>query len=138
MNYLTVDLYNDFECAADACPNTCCADWRIKIDEKAYQKMVDNQDRLGVPAEEWIEKEDNIYTARLDENGRCLMLDENNLCSIVRKLGPEYLCVTCMGYPRRLRIFGSVIEGYLNMSCPEVIVSASCAVFAGRQKWAFS
>lgn len=121
MNYLTVDLYKDFECVADACPNTCCGGWRIEIDEKTYQKMVDNQERLGVPAEEWISQEDDAYLVNLDENGRCPMLNENNLCRIVLKLGPEYLCTTCMGYPRSLRIFGNVIEGQLSMSCPEVI-----------------
>ncbi len=121
MNYLTVDLYKDFECVADACPNTCCAGWQIGIDPIAYQKMVDNQERLGVPAKEWISENDGAYVAKLDENGRCPMLDEKNLCKIVLKLGPEYLCTTCMGYPRTLRIFGNVTEGWLNMSCPEVI-----------------
>ncbi len=29
MNYLAVDLYQDFECIADACPNTCCAGWTL-------------------------------------------------------------------------------------------------------------
>ena len=122
MNYLMVDLYKDFRCSADACPNTCCAGWRIIVDEDAYQKMVDHQKELGTPAADWIEKEeDGLYTVKLAGEQRCPMLTEKNLCRVVLNLGPDYQCITCMEYPRILRTFGSVLEGSLSMSCPEVI-----------------
>ena len=44
MNYLAVDLFRDFECIADACPNTCCAGWGITIDESTHQKMIEHEE----------------------------------------------------------------------------------------------
>ena len=45
MNYLTVDLYKDFKCIASACPNTCCAGWRIIIDEATCKKMAEHEEQ---------------------------------------------------------------------------------------------
>lgn len=120
MNYLTVDLYKEFKCIADACPNTCCAGWHIAIDESTYKKMADHEEQLGIPAKDWLLKTDHGICAKL-ENQRCLMLNHNNLCKVVLTLGPEYLSNTCQTYPRKLHQYGSVIEGYLSMSCPAVI-----------------
>ena len=39
MNHIAVDIYRDFECIAGACPNTCCAGWRIDIDAETSRKM---------------------------------------------------------------------------------------------------
>ncbi len=49
------------------------------------------------------------------------MLTENHLCKVVLRLGPQYLCDTCRTYPRMSRQYGSFMEEYLLMSCPEVI-----------------
>ena len=121
MNIILADLYNDFECIADACPNTCCAGWRIIIDKKTYQKMVDNEDKLGVPVQDWILEKENTYNVKLENDGRCPMLKENDLCKVVLALGPSYLSHTCTSYPRIYRQYGNVIEGHLTSSCPHVI-----------------
>lgn len=120
MNYLTADLYKDFECIAGACPNTCCVGWRIIIDEATCKKMTEHEEQLGVPAKDWLIETDKGTCAKL-ENQRCYMLDDNNLCKVVLKLGPEYLSNTCQVYPRKWHKYGSVMEGYLSMSCPDVI-----------------
>lgn len=120
MNYLTVDLYKDFKCIAGACPNTCCAGWRISIDQTTCKKMKEHEEQLGVLAEDWLIETGNGICARL-ENQRCYMLDNNNLCKVVLKLGSEYLSDTCQIYPRKWRQYGSILEGYLSMSCPHVV-----------------
>ena len=120
MNYLSIDLYKDFECIAGDCPNTCCAGWTILIDEATRQKMVEKEDDLGVKAEEWLIDRNGATCAKLT-NFRCCMLNENNLCNVVLKLGPEYLSETCKQYPRLLAKYGSVIECHMSLSCPEII-----------------
>lgn len=121
MHYLAVDLLYDFQCIADACPNTCCAGWNIAIDEKTYQKMVENEEILGIAADDWLEKKDKIYFSILDNERRCRMLNEKNLCNVVLKLGSKYLSDTCTCYPRIISRYGSVMEGNIQVSCPEVI-----------------
>ncbi len=120
MNYLAIDLLYDFQCIADACPNTCCVGWVISIDEETHQKMVENEDRLGVAADDWLEKKEKGSLVKMD-NGRCPMLNEKNLCNVVLILGPEYLSNTCTCYPRVMSQYGSVIEGHFKVSCPEII-----------------
>lgn len=120
MNYLSIDLYNDFECIAGNCPNTCCAGWGIIIDEDTRQKMVEKEAVLGVPAKDWLKDVNGTTFVKLAGH-KCSMLNENNLCNVVLKLGPEYLSKTCQQYPRLLVKYGNVIEINMSMSCPEVI-----------------
>lgn len=121
MNYLAVDLYHDFECIADACPNTCCAGWSITIDASTHKKMIECEQQLGIPAEEWLMEHNGSIIAKLKDH-RCPMLNDSNLCHVVLKLGPEYLSDTCKQYPRRFRQYGNMLEMHLTMSCPDVIV----------------
>lgn len=121
MNYLSVDLYQDFQCIADSCPEDCCHGWTVNIDKDTYQKMVENEDKLEIPASDWLFEKDGGYQVKLNPDGRCPMLDEHNLCRVVRKLGPEYLSHVCTVYPRMHMKYGGVIEGYLTLSCSHVV-----------------
>lgn len=120
MNYLTVDLYSDFKCIAEACPNTCCSGWDIIIDNATHQKMIEHEKELGVPAKDWLEEKNGKIYAKL-KGQRCCMLNEQNLCHVVCTLGEEYLSETCQLYPRAIRPYGNVVEVHLSISCPEII-----------------
>ena len=119
MNYLTVDVYKDFTCVADACLNTCCVGWKIFIDNDTYEKMVEKEKCLGMQAKDWITDGKDHFV--ILKNQRCPMLSDDNLCKVVLKLGPEYLSNVCTHYPRTNIQYGGFIEGYLNTSCSEVI-----------------
>lgn len=120
MNYLTVDLFKDFNCIADACPNTCCSGWGIIIDEDTHHKMVEHEEQLGIAAKDWLLETDKGFIVKLNQK-RCPMLDDCNLCNVVKKLGPEFLSGTCQQYPRILHQYGNTIEGHLTTSCPDVV-----------------
>lgn len=120
MNYITVDICHEFECIANVCPNTCCVGWQIPIDRKTYEKVVENEDQLGVSAKDWIKEKDGVAMANFDNKG-CRMLNENNICNVVLRLGPEYLSDVCAMYPRTIRLYGDVCEAYLCRSCPHVV-----------------
>lgn len=120
MNYLIVDIFKDFECIADACPNTCCAGWQIPIDAETYLKMLEKEHELGTKASDWIVQKSDCYFAKLTD-GHCCMLNENNLCKVVLTIGPEYLSGTCTQYPRIFTQYGDILEVSLTTSCPEVI-----------------
>ena len=122
MIYLSVDEFQHFQCVADRCPNTCCAGWKIIMDRETYGKMVDGEEILQIPSSEWLEDDGKQITVKMD-HGRCPMLTEENLCRVVMKLGPEYLCQTCKFYPRSAHSYGEVQELYLTLSCPEVLRS---------------
>ena len=120
MNYLTVDIYQDFHCIADSCPNTCCIGWEIIVDKNTYEKMIQKEEELGIPAKDWLVDNNGTIVVK-KKNGKCPALSEEGLCKVVTKLGPQYLCTTCTMYPRTSKQYGDVLEGYLYMSCPEVV-----------------
>ena len=38
MDYIYPEYYKEFKCIADKCPDTCCAGWKIMIDDKSLEK----------------------------------------------------------------------------------------------------
>ena len=38
MIYSYPDYYKKFRCIADKCPDTCCSDWQIVIDDESLEK----------------------------------------------------------------------------------------------------
>ena len=108
--------YHDFACTADKCPDTCCAGWQIMIDDESmerYEQYVGHfSDRLqsGI---DW-----NAGCFMQDANKRCSMLNEQNLCDMILKMGEHHLCKTCTRYPRHEEEFEGLREWSLSLSCP--------------------
>ena len=111
MKYIHPDYYNNFKCIADVCPKTCCAGWQIEIDDKALAKYSSmNIDTVDYQEQAFFH----------DNRKRCLNLDENGLCKLITKHGPDILCRTCASFPRHIEEFENTREYSLSISCPEV------------------
>ncbi|MDQ5905694.1 MAG: hypothetical protein QG590_175 [Pseudomonadota bacterium] len=123
----------DFHCTGSACEDTCCAGWKISIDEltlKAYRHVdqphfVDRFKQFIKP----IAKPDRGSSgdpARIElvpETRNCPFL-EQDLCAIHRDLGEDFLSNTCATFPRRTRDIAGQVEYALDLSCPEAARSA--------------
>lgn len=122
MKLLSVDNYIKFECIGGECPISCCGgNWSIIIDDESYDKYMAVEGEFGEKLKDNIIKIEDRHVFRLDDKtGDCVFLNENKLCSIYRKLGPDALCVTCKSYPRSLIEVGDITIWYLMNSCPEV------------------
>lgn len=115
MRYRKPVYYDQFSCAAGSCPDTCCAGWQIAIDEESletYHHMKGDFARQLKNSIDWMDE------CFYQEQGRCAMLNEANLCEIYRNAGEEYLCDTCREYPRHVEEFEEVRELSLSLSCP--------------------
>lgn len=117
-----------FKCIGSDCEDTCCAGWGITIDKKAYKKYKKcSQSELKKEFDKNIvrnRKEPTDYSYaqfKLTEEGRCTFLTQDGWCNIHAKLGEEYLCNTCTGYPRKYSMVNGVIEKSGETSCPEVV-----------------
>lgn len=107
--------YKDFRCIADACPDSCCHQWTVDVDEEAaalYRSLPgDLGDRLRQ-----VLTEDNTMEL---EGDRCPMWRTDGLCRIQAELGHEALCKTCRDFPRLTHDYGDFVEYGLELSCPE-------------------
>ena len=105
------DYYDDFNCIADKCPQTCCAGWQIEIDEDALN-------RYREKAIKTVDFKHECFFQ--DKEKRCMNLNENGLCKLILEHGEDILCNTCRLFPRHIEEFENVREYSLSISCPEV------------------
>ncbi|MCI5937478.1 MAG: flagellin lysine-N-methylase [Eubacterium sp.] len=120
------DYYDEFQCIADRCKDTCCAGWEIDIDDasyEAYQKVPGEfGKRLMASIKEYELEDGEMYEKHgfiLKENKRCPFLDEIGLCDLYKELGEDALCEVCTDTPRNYLEFGGQRELSLSVSCPE-------------------
>ena len=118
MLYTRPDYYQDFECIADRCEDTCCAGWQIVIDKetlKKYRKIKGDFKKDIFKKVNWFQ---GVF--KQDKSKRCAFLNDRNLCDLYLSQGEEGFCKTCREYPRHTEEFEGVREITLSISCPEV------------------
>lgn len=115
MRYIKPSYFDNFKCAADQCPDTCCAGWQIMIDDRALEQYMQTEGAFGSRLINGIDWQDGSF---LQYAGRCSMLNDNNLCDLVTELGESSLCETCQRYPRHVEEFEGLREWSLSLSCP--------------------
>lgn len=110
-------FYRNFQCQGGACPDTCCQDWEIVVDEE-YMAQCPDELREDLEAGTAVDEEgDRCF--RLTSEGRCVFLNREGLCSIQRRWGAECLSEHCAAYPRFIEEYGCLTEMNLAVSCPE-------------------
>ena len=73
--------YDDFRCAAGACPDSCCHEWEIQVDAAAAERYRMLSGTLGDALHEAL-REENGETLMTLRNGRCPMWRPDGLCRI--------------------------------------------------------
>ena len=121
--------FDSFRCIASACPDSCCKEWDVQVDEKsaAYYRSLPGP--LGDELRRLLKDEDG-ETVMTIVAGRCPMWRTDGLCRIQAELGEEALCKTCREFPRLTHDYGDFVERGLELSCPEaarIILSAPIA-----------
>lgn len=127
MKVVKPKYYDEFKCIADQCPNSCCIDWKVDVDKKSFQRYRKVSGKIKQKMSECISRnrnkdaDDKHYAKiKLDAQGRCSFLNQDNLCEMYIELGEQSMCTVCKTYPRRLYQFGKIYERSLTISCPEV------------------
>ena len=110
--------FDSFRCIASACPDSCCKEWDVQVDEKSAAYYRNLSGSLGHRLREVLyDEDDNTYMAIVD--GRCPMWRTDGLCRIQAELGEAALCKTCREFPRLTHDYGDFMELGLELSCPE-------------------
>ncbi len=117
MEYIYPDYYKEFNCIADKCEATCCAQWIIVPDDKSLRKYKNFKGDFSARLQNSIDYE-NKEIRRYKK--ACVFLNEDNLCDLYIEAGKNMLCKTCRRYPRHYEEFENIREVTLSVSCPEV------------------
>ena len=120
--------YEDrFRCIAGSCPDSCCKEWDVLVDDAsaAYYRSLPGP--LGARLRQVLKEEDGQIYMTIEDR-RCPMWQPDGLCRIQAELGEPALCVTCRNFPRLRHDYGVFQELQLELSCPEaarLILSAT-------------
>ena len=111
--------YDQFRCLASACPDSCCQEWAVVVDEESQSRYRALEGPLGDRLRQAMREEDGDTILALEPNGRCPMWQDDGLCRIQAQLGEDALCYTCRQFPRLRHDYGDFLELGLELSCPE-------------------
>ena len=110
--------FDQFRCIAGACPDSCCKEWDVQVDEKSAEFYRSLTGPLGDRLREVLREEDGEAIMTIID-GRCPMWRADGLCRIQAELGEDALCKTCREFPRLTHDYGDFLERGLELSCPE-------------------
>ena len=110
--------YDDFRCLAGSCPDSCCQEWDVDVDEAAAAYYRTLPGPLGERLRQVL-RDTEEGTVMTIQEGRCPMWREDGLCRIQAELGEEALCQVCRRFPRLRHDYGDFAELGLELSCPE-------------------
>ena len=119
MKLTTPTHYHKFHCLAAACPDSCCKEWAVQVDERAAVLYRALPGELGDRLRQVMQEEDGDTILALEPDGRCPMWRDDGLCRIHAQLGEAALCDTCRDFPRLRHDYGDFAELGLELSCPE-------------------
>ena len=111
--------FDAFRCTGGACPDSCCHEWAVAVDEEAAVRYLQMPGQLGEDLRRYLTQEDGDTILSLLPNGRCPMWREDGLCRLQAEAGEEALCHTCREFPRLRHDYGDFVEQDLELSCPE-------------------
>lgn len=118
MKIIKPSYYDTFRCIAGDCPDSCCHQWQVQVDEAsaAYYRSLEGSLGDALRAS-MVTMEDGTEMRNIDE--RCPMWRSDGLCRIQAELGEQALCDVCRDFPRLKQDYGDFVELGLEMSCPE-------------------
>lgn len=119
MKIITPNHYHKFKCIASACPDSCCKEWAVQVDERAAALYRSLPGELGDYLRQVMQEEDGDTILALQPDGRCPMWQDDGLCRIHAQVGEAALCDTCRDFPRLRHDYGDFVELGLELSCPE-------------------
>lgn len=116
MKYRIPEYYNDFLCIGSKCKDNCCIGWEIDIDENTYKYYKCVSGEFGEELRKGIYEKPSVQF-QMDLDGRCVFLNDKNLCKIYIELGKQHLCKICTEHPRFHELYGTIKESGLGLAC---------------------
>lgn len=125
MKCIQPNYIKNFQCDGKKCGARCCRDWRIVVDEDAYDKFSEFETETREEIfqhTEWVADETegvDILVLKLREDGVCSLLGEDCLCKLQKNHGEEFLTAICQSFPRvTYKLDEEFFEQSMTLTCP--------------------
>jgi len=110
--------FDQFRCIASLCPDSCCHEWEVNVDDATAQTYLSLPGDLGDQLRQKLKRSEDGFSLEITDS-RCPMWRADGLCQIQCQLGHDALCQTCRDFPRLRHDYGDFAELGLELSCPE-------------------
>ena len=108
-----------FVCDGRRCGSLCCcAKWGVALDAATLARYEGRPELLHELKKGLERSEATGGWIMRHENGRCVFLREDGLCSLHRRFGIGAISDVCAEYPRKMHEVGDTLDRALCLSCP--------------------
>ena len=108
-----------FVCDGKRCGSLCCcAKWGVALDAATLARYEGRPELLHELKKGLERSEATGGWIMRHENGRCVFLREDGLCSLHRRFGIGAISDVCAEYPRKMHEVGDTLDRALCLSCP--------------------
>ena len=119
MKVLRPWFYEEFRCAAGNCRHNCCIGWEVDVDPESVARWQDIPGPIGERARAALVPDEVSAHLRLEADGRCALLDADDLCALQKGAGEAALCEICREHPRFHAYLGLRREDGVGLCCEE-------------------
>lgn len=118
--------YEEFQCLAGACRDTCCAGWGITFSKKDYLKIKrapksPDVEELTRQAMRRLPRGQTHYAEFLAKEGPCPFQSAEGLCRLQLACGAETLPQVCQRFPRHDLYTAMGYEEVMSTACEAVV-----------------
>ena len=108
-----------FVCDGSRCGSLCCcAKWGVALDAATLARYEEKPALLRELKKGLERSETTGGWIMRHEDGRCVFLREDGLCSLHRRFGIGAISDVCAEYPRKMHEVGDTLDRALCLSCP--------------------
>lgn len=121
---INLSVLEKFECIGAKCPDHCCGEWQVIIDDEVLKRWQAIPELNKTIASQSGILEGDPKQRRVmnkGEDGLCIQLDQKGLCQIQANYGHTALPAICQQYPRKSFSINGVGVHTAMLSCPEIL-----------------
>ncbi len=108
-----------FRCIANLCPDSCCRDWDVVVDDTSFDFYNTAKGEFGDRLRSLMTIDEDGDRIFIRQGEKCPFWNSDMLCDIYINLGENHLCHTCKEFPRITQDYTVFCEHTLSFACPE-------------------
>ena len=108
-----------FRCIANLCPDSCCRDWDVVVDDTSFDFYNTVKGEFGDRLRSLMTIDEDGDRIFIRQGEKCPFWNSDMLCDIYINLGENHLCHTCKEFPRITQDYTVFCEHTLSFACPE-------------------
>lgn len=114
-----LNSFSHFKCTNKDCNDNCCIGWEIDVDEKTEEFYLTQKGEFADFIRKNLTRDNDGCHIRMEPDGRCPFLNNDNLCDIIINCGEDKISYICTHHPRFYEWLYDRVEMGYGLCCEE-------------------